>query len=79
MKQNLLSYVCLIGLAQVFKHEFDLRPLLRTLLLCVQTSDWVSVPPSGPEHRRRGAVRGHRHCRHHVPGHLRYCGPLRLP
>lgn len=62
------------------RHRLDLPLLLGTLLLWLKTSDWVSVPPpSGPEHRRRGAVRGHRHRHHHVPGHLCHRGPLRLP
>lgn len=34
---------------------------------------------SGAQHRRRGALRGRGHRRHHVPGHLRHRGALRLP
>ncbi len=34
---------------------------------------------SGAQHRRRGSVRGHHHRRHHVFGHFRHRGAVRVP
>lgn len=46
----------------------------------VSETDLLSVClSSGAQHGRRGSVRGHRHRRHHVFGHFRHRGVVRLP